>query len=322
MNEKVENENPDEKRARRLEKLRHWRKACAEEGLELKSYNLEPGCNPLLLFHGDFDMGGVYVRKLANDCAHPLIAFAPHGMNDDNVKPSIEWMARERLADIFAVRPTGPYRLAGYCNGALVAYECARLLLERGCKVEFVIMIEPSSLNARPGYRLIHRALSSFFAPPAERSDKAQEKLGVIMRKVWNVGRVAHLSPAEIAALARTMKERRLKERQRLAEDLQSRSSSEKQLQERYASLIHVYTAALASYVPQPSTVPVVVLSTGRDGQGRQCGLYDGKQWGRLARNFRHIQMPGHHSTCLSVHAGELVANLRTILAAHPAQAV
>ena len=71
------------------------------------------------------------------------------------VPATIEAMAADRLAGIIERQPTGPYWLAGYCNGALVAYEVARLLTAAGQRVEFVAMIDPPTASARPVMRSI-----------------------------------------------------------------------------------------------------------------------------------------------------------------------
>jgi thioesterase domain-containing protein len=311
-------ESKDEIRNRRLEKLRFWRRACADESDVFKSYNMEASGNPLILFHGDFDMGGLYVRRLAMECNYPIVALAPQGLHDNNLRASVEWMARERLKDVLAVKPSGPYRLGGYCNGALVAYECARLLKEMGHEVEIIVMIEPSSLNAKPFYRRLYRLMTSVLIPEEKRSPVVQRRFGDLMYMAWDIGRVTHLSFGEIARLARYIVHRRATRRKRLVQQETEAAAAERRIQEKNAYLRAFYTAAIASYLPPPVETPVVVLSTGRDGGGRQCGLYDGTVWSRLASNFRHIQLPGHHSTCLSLHAGELASNLGSILRGPP----
>jgi thioesterase domain-containing protein len=307
-------ESKDEIRNRRLEKLRFWRRACADESDVLKTYNMEAAGNPLILFHGDFDMGGLYVRRLAMESNYPIVALAPQGLHDNNLRASVKWMARERLNELLAFKPSGPYRLGGYCNGALVAYEAALMLKEMGHEVEIVVMIEPSSLNAKPFYRRLYGFMTSIIAPEDKRTPKMQRRFGDVMYMAWNIGRVAHLSVGEIARLARYIVHQRATRRKRLVQEETEAAAAERRIQEKNAYLRAFYTAAIASYLPPPVATPVVVLSTGRDGGGRQCGLYDGTQWSRLASNFRHIQLPGHHSTCLSLHAGELAFNLSSVL--------
>jgi thioesterase domain-containing protein len=306
-----ENRTKDDIRGRRLEKLRFWRRACAEESETLKLYNAEMAGNPLIFLHGDFEMGGFYVRRLAAECSYPIAALAPHGLEDQGLRPSIEWMAKERLKDILAFRPAGSYRLGGYCNGALVAYECARLLKEQGREVELLLMIEPPSLNARPYFRGLHGAIAATLTTIDKRSLAVQKSFGHVMNTFWNIGRTARLPPDDIVRLMHNLAAHHFKHAAK-TEDLAA--TEERRIRETNAALRSVYLAATASYLPPPTTTPIVVLSTGLDHGGRRCGLYDGTQWSRLASSFRHIQLSGHHLTCLSEHASELAANLARVL--------
>ena len=105
---------------------------------------------PLLYFHGDFEEGGYYAAKLARLLGfdQPLLIIAPHGLGDEPIPRSIEAMAGDRLLLIRDAQPKGPYRLCGYCNGGIVAFEVARLIISAGEQVEMVGVIDPPSLNA------------------------------------------------------------------------------------------------------------------------------------------------------------------------------
>lgn len=106
---------------------------------------------PLFFFHGDYLGGGTYVRKLASFLGsdQPLLVIAPNGIDGERIPHSIEAMAADRLPVIKNAQPQGPYRLAGFCIGGLVAFEAARLLVARGEKVEMVAMIDSPAVNAR-----------------------------------------------------------------------------------------------------------------------------------------------------------------------------
>ena len=45
--------------------------------------------------------------------------------------------------------PVGPYLLGGYCNGALVAFEMARLLVAAGERVDALILLAADGSNVR-----------------------------------------------------------------------------------------------------------------------------------------------------------------------------
>jgi thioesterase domain-containing protein len=58
--------------------------------------------------------------------------------------PSLEAVAGTHIEAMRKVRPHGPYRLGGFCNGGLLAYEMARQLQQAGEQVEFLGLIDPS----------------------------------------------------------------------------------------------------------------------------------------------------------------------------------
>jgi acyl carrier protein len=111
------------------------------------------GATPLVFFHGDVEGGGVYVKQLADKLGpdQPLIVIAPHVLGVEPIPASIEGMAEDRLPAILREQPHGPYRLAGFCLGGVVALETARLLLAQGHQVETVVMIDsPVMANGEP----------------------------------------------------------------------------------------------------------------------------------------------------------------------------
>ena len=112
-------------------------------------------------FHGDFKHGGLSVKKLAAmlDPDRPILAIAPHGNDGERVPASIEEMAADRLPLILEAQPRGPYVLGGHCNGALVAFETARLLVNAGHRVDLVVMFDPVVVSVRRSARLLLLAL-------------------------------------------------------------------------------------------------------------------------------------------------------------------
>ena len=102
---------------------------------------------PFIYLHGDFQGGGFYSRTLALALGpdQPTWIVHPHGLVDDRIPDTIEEMARELVAALRSRRPAGPYLLGGHCNGALVAFEMARQLVEEGEVVPVVVVIEASA---------------------------------------------------------------------------------------------------------------------------------------------------------------------------------
>jgi len=106
------------------------------------------GGPPLFLFHGDYTGGGFFSKAIAKvaDLDGPLIIVQPLGLcrsKDLRLPDSIEGMATAHLASLRQTQATGPYRLAGYCNGALIAFEAAQQLIAAGEDVDFLCLIDP-----------------------------------------------------------------------------------------------------------------------------------------------------------------------------------
>ena len=105
--------------------------------------NPEGRQSPLIFFHGDLHGGGLYCvrlgRRLGPD--QPLTVVHPLGRAGRPMPRTIEAMADEHLEALQALPRTGAWRLGGYCNGALVAFEIARRLTAAGEKVDLLALI-------------------------------------------------------------------------------------------------------------------------------------------------------------------------------------
>ncbi len=105
--------------------------------------NPEGRQSPLIFFHGDLHGGGLYCvrlgRRLGPD--QPLTVVHPLGRAGRPMPRTIEAMANEHLEALQALPRTGAWRLGGYCNGALVAFEIARRLTAAGEKVDLLALI-------------------------------------------------------------------------------------------------------------------------------------------------------------------------------------
>ena len=89
------------------------------------------------------------------------MAIHPHGLAGQPELGSIEAMAAAHVEAIRRVQPAGPYRLGGYCNGALEAFEIARQLVQAGADVSFVALVappQPGHGGTRPSETSAHDA--------------------------------------------------------------------------------------------------------------------------------------------------------------------
>jgi thioesterase domain-containing protein len=99
---------------------------------------------PFVFLHGDFTGGGFYSRALAHALGpdQPTIVVHPHGLDDGAIPPTVEAMAAERVAELRALWPHGPYVVGGHCNGAAIAFEMARQLAAQGEDVPAIVVVE------------------------------------------------------------------------------------------------------------------------------------------------------------------------------------
>ncbi|WP_232437049.1 thioesterase domain-containing protein [Burkholderia ubonensis] len=72
----------------------------------------------------------------------------------DEPPPTVEWLAARLLEQIVARQPRGPYRLAGWSSGGLLAYEVATQLIGRDETVEFLGIAGAPLPAANAGARL------------------------------------------------------------------------------------------------------------------------------------------------------------------------
>jgi thioesterase domain-containing protein len=110
------------------------------------SVQAEGSREPYFFLHGDWTGGAFYCFALARACGpeQPFYALEPYSFSRQEGAPSLEAVARAHIEAMRGVRPSGPYRLGGFCNGGLLAYEMARQLEAEGEQVEFLGLINPS----------------------------------------------------------------------------------------------------------------------------------------------------------------------------------
>jgi len=249
---------------------------------------------PLLFFHGDFVTGGIYVRRLASLLGpdQPIIAIAPHGLTGEPVPQSIEEMAADRVPLILERLPQGPFWLGGLCNGALVAFEVARLLLAAGHKVEAVMMIDPPTTSARPAMRLVLSIMARLVSP--------RRLAWIYERIIERCERASRMPPAQL--LTRVATKVANKVRAALGRPCAPTPRS-----------LHLdaYSIAMARYSPAPLSVPVVFFAAD----------HDGRAWRRLTSEVEVIDLPGGHLGCVTTNAAPLVEHLRQRIAAVDLQA-
>jgi amino acid adenylation domain-containing protein len=99
---------------------------------------------PLFMVHG----GGLNILNFKNVITHfdddqPVYGIQGIGPNGyENWFQTIEEMAARYIESIVKINPTGPYALAGFSFGGVVAFEMARQLEEQGKKVSIIALLD------------------------------------------------------------------------------------------------------------------------------------------------------------------------------------
>ena len=101
---------------------------------------------PFFFLHGDWTGGAFYCFALAraSGAEQPFYVLEPYAFSDRDGAPTLEAIASAHIQAMRGVQARGPYRLGGFCNGGLLAYEMARQLERDGEQVEFLGLINPS----------------------------------------------------------------------------------------------------------------------------------------------------------------------------------
>lgn len=258
--------------------------------------------DPVLFFHGDLFADGFYAREIAAAITdRRIVPVAPHGIGARPILPTIDAMAHDYVASLDTIVATGPYRLVGFCAGALVAYEVARLLKARGETVEDVILInaEAPTEPILPFCDRIIRAIAS------------NERLVPRVREVacYNIAHLNRAMSAGASAVVRYVA-RLLRSGAMRAAAPNRNSSGETFVRARGESVSEVsfvHIGAALSHRPHPYDGHVTLVwsdeqpsLTGETTQG----------WNRLAASVTTVRMNGGHVAPLH----ELVGDLSSIL--------
>lgn len=260
---------------------------------------------PFFYFHGAFNTGGGYTRELATLLGpeQALFVVAPHGLDGDPIPQSIAAMAADRVPLIRAAQPSGPYRLGGYCLSGLVAFEAARLLMAAGEVVEFVAMVDPPTINARPSVRALLSALALVRAVAGSDVDGA-------IRQMWYdltaADRASRLSPAELGRAWQAvgamgwdwLKRRR------------HRATAVQEAQQSGTTRGEAYALAIARYRPAPLMVRTIYFEA----------EYRAEAWRRITPDLETIRLTGDHGSVV-YDPSEMAQHLRRVLAEPPALA-
>ncbi|MBX3741860.1 MAG: amino acid adenylation domain-containing protein [Akkermansiaceae bacterium] len=121
---------------------------------------------PLICIHGG-DGGVLFYRELAALLPADLPVYAIESTELSNSGPitpmSIGETAAAYMQTLLSAHPQGPFRLAGYSFGGVVAHEMACLLLEKGHQVDFLGLLDTHNPAAPHVENNIPRRIATFW---------------------------------------------------------------------------------------------------------------------------------------------------------------
>ncbi|MEW5930923.1 MAG: amino acid adenylation domain-containing protein, partial [Gemmatimonadota bacterium] len=241
---------------------------------------------PLFLVHPGGGNLMAYVRLARKlDPEQPVYGLRSRGIERDE-KPNwtIEEMARDYLAAVREVKPSGPYRLGGWSLGGVVAFEMARQLEAAGETVERLVLIDSRS-------------------PRLEDPDGTmpRDELQVVMKFAEDLGVPAHRLPvpdeepgdgAEVAYLREVL---RLAASAGLVPD-----SLDLARMQRLYGIFRINLQAMHEYRPGEYGGGITLLRAQERGVVKRLLGRKSNRWEQVARGGVEVRpVPGNHYSML-----------------------
>jgi thioesterase domain-containing protein len=268
------------------------------DGDELVTKAKDGAGTPFFFCHGDFATRGFYALKLAAllDPDQPVYLVHPVRDPDETVELVIEEMARPYVSRLLELHPRGNFRLGGYCNGGLLAWEIAHQLAQSGRRVDAVVLINGISLNSRRLFRVLHRVVHGVSMPWASTSSKSRLRRDVMM-VAWDWVRRSQGSRTGWIAQSFLSVRNRLVQWNRATRPPGSP----------FAKNVALYYRAMANYIPPKLDCEVFAIICERDANFFE---WSAEPWAGLARDVHHAIVPGDHMTCITIHVEALAQSL------------
>jgi hypothetical protein len=195
-------------------------------------------------------------------------------------------MAAECVPLLLAEQAEGPFRLGGWCKGAFVAFEVARILKEEGHAVDLVAMVDPPTFSASPSLRLLCSTVSRLV--PGFRSDPDFYH-AMIGGKINKFARL--LGQRDYGVLAGSAREAisKLSGRSKGPNGAGTRGTTSSATAADWDMLQFVaYSRLFARYEPRPLDVPVLYFAASHSGRG----------WARITPKLDIVEIPTSHDGC------------------------
>jgi thioesterase domain-containing protein len=250
---------------------------------------------PFFFFHGDLTGGGFYCLRLARRLAadQPVYVVHPLGRDGRPMPTTIEAMAGAHLDAIRRIQGTGPYRLGGYCNGGLVAYEIAQRLAASGERVDSLILIAVAPDRRLAALHARLDRLASVLRIPRERALDWFARFRAALRDMQGLPARQRLR----FVLGKAIKHGRT------LTGVPSPASAD--------TTFDRYFRAVMGYCPRPYAGRIALFwpqDEPRDGEDVTAA------WRRLAPDIRIHPIAGTHDTIVTEHAERIADHLGAYL--------
>jgi len=230
---------------------------------------------PLILLHGA-DGAVMFYREFANrlTTASTIYGFESPLLNDPEfqIPDNVEELAVVYVDAIRTVQPQGPYRIAGYSFGGVLAYEVASQLEAMGETIEILIMYDIGNPALLEHNKALER-LKLFWQD--KESKTTTSKLFNLTKRIGKA--VKDRTTVEI--------EHRVA-RQASTEKLNSNFWRHKKARERHMTIEE-------SYTPQEISCPVRVVSA--TGNSSKFRIDENMGWAGVASDLRVKKTTGSH---------------------------
>src|SRR5258708_21207755 len=230
---------------------------------------------------------------LAMPANQPIYGLRPINLDGADVNLSVEQLAADYLRQICNVQARGPYRLAGYSIGAILAYEMATVLVDRGEEVGLLALMDA---RAQPKFQ---QRLSS-----AEWRQFRTVYLADRIRKYGrnlSQGRIDHIW-SDVRQYVEKIRPIAWKITQRVCQKLGCSMPS----------FVHsrslMFSAMLRSYAPKEFTGRLVLFRPEERTPAEDVDPYYG--WHKYAKNGVDLHfVPGSHGTMMQMPTARVLAD-------------
>ena len=272
---------------------------------------------PLFFLHGDILGRGLYCYNLARHLGadQPLNVLHPREVPPNTDAPSIEVMAAEYIQTIRQESPAGPYRLAGFCMGGLLALEIAQQLKAQGETVEMVVLIDFELPRRVPKWisRAVGRAGKMLGRDHDTRSRWLKRALAEYVRFHDLMGMDVRSRFRRLSRAAGRIRKKFGRAISRAPVNAQA-SPPEQSLDQLWAFRWSILDYDVRRYDGRVRLIFSSELAKSADEPATA--------WRNVAADLAHSEVPGDHMACLTTYASVLAETLNKYLSEAGAEKV